>query len=295
MMLKKMQADKGGGGNSQNQQNQQKQQNYQKKQQNTPPEEDYPSGRSSGRLISQDVIDEAPKMAKKTPQQQQRQNQIQKQQQQQQQRRQPSRNAYEDDDENEDDSDDGYKPPPPPPKRPAQRKPMSSAPPPPADEDDGDDDRVECAYCHRKFASDRVAKHEEVCARMSTKKKRVFDAQKMRLKGTEAAQYATKAQKQPESKKPSKFKQEHQKLVEALRAARKIQAYEKAKEEGKAVGPPPELPKYEIEDDDRTPCPYCGRKFGGDAAQKHIAVCERMNGNKGRMNMGGANRRGGRR
>jgi hypothetical protein len=63
-----------------------------------------------------------------------------------------------------------------------------------------------------------------------------------------------------------------------LRAARKFAEYEKAREEGKAVGPAPQLPKYEMENDDRVQCPTCGRKFAGEAAQRHIAVCERMNG-----------------
>lgn len=156
---------------------------------------------------------------------------------------------------------------------------LPKAPPPP---DDANDDRVECAYCHRRFASDRIGKHEEVCARMSTKKKKVFDASKQRLRGTEAAAYAKKAAAyEPQRPKPSKYKAEHQKLVESLRAARKYQAYEKAREEGRAVGPPPELPKYEIEDDDRVQCPHCGRKFGAEAAQRHISVCERMNGGGG--------------
>lgn len=175
-------------------------------------------------------------------------------------------------------------------------KPASRAPPPPPP--DGDDDRVECAYCHRRFASDRIAQHESICARMSTKKKKVFDSSKQRLQGTEAAAYARKAAAyQPERPKPSKYKAEHEKLVEALRAARKFQAYEKAKEEGRAVGPPPELPKYEMEDDDRVQCPICGRKFGAEQAQRHIAVCERMNGGGGgggRMRTS-TNRRGGRR
>lgn len=235
-------------------------------------DDDSSNNRSNNRLIDQDVIEEAPKPAKRPL---------------------PQRSApakpkpqprYTEEDDDGDDDDDGYTPPPPP-KRPARKQ---AAPPPPAD-DDGDDDRVQCAYCRRKFASDRIEKHEVICARMSSKKKRVFDASKQRLQGTEAAQYANKAKNAPEpKKKPSKFKQEHEKLVEALRAARKVQAYEKAKEEGRAVGPPPELPKYEIEDDDRVQCPYCGRKFGQEAAQKHIAVCERMNaGKRGPVKRGG--------
>ena len=178
---------------------------------------------------------------------------------------------------------------------PKAAKPSASrAPPPPPP--DGDDDRVECAYCHRRFASDRIAQHESICARMSTKKKKVFDSSKQRLQGTEAAAYARKAAAyQPERPKPSKYKAEHEKLVASLRAARKYQAYEKAKEEGRAVGPPPELPKYEMEDDDRVQCPICGRKFGAEQAQRHIAVCERMNGGGGGGRMRTSVRKGGRR
>lgn len=254
MMLKKMQANKQSNGQNDGSQ----------------------SNRSNGRLLSPEIIEEVPKVQKQQAEVSRPKPKS----------KPPPPPSYDD----EDDNDDDVYTPPPPPKKPVRKQ--NPTPPPPA-EDDGDDDRVECAYCHRKFASDRIEKHEQICSRMSSKKKRVFDASKQRLQGTEAAQFASKSKNKEEPKpKPSKFKQEHEKLVEALRAARKIQAYEKAKEEGKAVGPPPELPKYEIEDDDRVPCPYCGRKFGADAAQKHISVCERMNGGR---NRGAANKRGGRR
>ena len=197
----------------------------------------------------------------------------------------PARNSRQDIDDS----------PPPPPKR--QEKPRSSArraPPPPPPEDDGNDDRRACAYCGRKFASDRIDKHEEVCARSHAKKTKVFDSKKQRLQGTEAAQFARNPSKDPPKKPKSNFRQQHEKLVESLRAARKYQAYEKAKEEGRAVGPPPEIPKYEIENDDRVACPYCGRKFGEEAAKRHIAVCERMGGGGGggRAARGGARGRG---
>jgi hypothetical protein len=100
------------------------------------------------------------------------------------------------------------------------------------------------------------------------------------LQGTEAASYARNPSRDP-PKKQSNYKREHEKLVEALRAARKFTDYEKAREEGKAIGPPPPLPKYEMEDDDRVQCPNCGRRFAAEAAQRHIAVCERMNGGAG--------------
>ena len=63
-------------------------------------------------------------------------------------------------------------------------------------------------------------------------------------------------------------------MVEQIRAARKYAAYQKAVEEGRAVGPPPELPPIE-EPPDLVQCPYCGRKFGEEQARRHIPVCER--------------------
>ena len=184
-------------------------------------------------------------------------------------------------------SDESDEPPPPKARpKPQQRPP----PPPPPEEDEGDDgDRRECAYCGRKFAADRIEKHEAVCARAASRKVKVFDSKKQRTQGTEAAQFARNPSKDPPKKPQSNFRAQHEKLVESLRAARKYQAYEKAKEEGRAVGPPPEMPKYEPEDDDRVSCPYCGRKFGEEAAKRHITVCERMNAGKAR---GGARGRG---
>lgn len=188
----------------------------------------------------------------------------------------------------EPDEEEEYVPPPPPKRMQKARVSAARAPPPPP-EDDPNDDRRPCAYCGRRFASDRIDKHEEVCARMSAKKTKVFDARKQRLQGTEAAQFARNASKDPTPVKKSNYKAEHEKLVEAMRAARKLQAYEKAREEGRAVGPPPDLPKYEIENDDRVDCPHCGRKFAEEAAKRHIPVCERMNAGKSR---GGARGRG---
>lgn len=73
-----------------------------------------------------------------------------------------------------------------------------------------------------------------------------------------------------------KYKRDHDKMVENIRAARKYAAYMKAVDEGRAVGPPPELPPIE-EPEGLVQCPNCGRKFGEEAASRHIPVCERMN------------------
>ena len=70
-----------------------------------------------------------------------------------------------------------------------------------------------------------------------------------------------------------KWKKDHEKMVENIRAARKLAAWEKAKEEGRDVGPPPEMPAFE-EPPGLVQCPVCGRKMGEEAAKHHIPTCK---------------------
>lgn len=50
----------------------------------------------------------------------------------------------------------------------------------------------ECKHCGRRFASDRLQKHESICGKTAQKKRKVFDATKHRVQGTEMEQYAVK-------------------------------------------------------------------------------------------------------
>lgn len=59
--------------------------------------------------------------------------------------------------------------------------PRSTAGPPPGLE--------ECKVCGRYFAPDRIQKHESICKKTTTKKRKVFDPTKMRMLGTEAEPY----------------------------------------------------------------------------------------------------------
>lgn len=148
--------------------------------------------------------------------------------------------------------------------------------------DDSPDDRVPCSYCHRRFAPDRIGKHEESCAVMS-KKRRVFNSRKQRLQGTEAAQFQRAASKTPAAKpkktingKP-KYVVEHENLVKALRAARRFTAYEEAAAKGRAKGPPPAIPIMQDLPDDRVKCKYCKRKFGQEQYERHLPGCRSRN------------------
>ena len=53
----------------------------------------------------------------------------------------------------------------------------------------GKDGLVGCSLCGRSFAPDRIEKHESICAKTKTKKRKVFDITKMRVKGTEAESF----------------------------------------------------------------------------------------------------------
>jgi len=55
---------------------------------------------------------------------------------------------------------------------------------------------TECGICGRNFASDRIAKHQEICVKTTKKKRKVFDPVKQRVKGTEAEGFLKKGQPQ---------------------------------------------------------------------------------------------------
>ena len=149
---------------------------------------------------------------------------------------------------------------------------------PPVPEDGSTDGRVECRFCGRKFASDRISVHERACAHGSHKR-RVFDSQKQRLDGNPEAIAMAKRSLRSKNEKPKmiggkpKYKIEHENLVAALRAARNMSKYESDKARGKATGPPPPMPVMQDLPDDRIECPYCGRKFGHEQFERHEKFC----------------------
>lgn len=61
----------------------------------------------------------------------------------------------------------------------------------------------ECHICHRFFASDRISKHESICKKTSTKKRKVFDPTKMRMEGTEAEPYLRQVSGKVKRKAPA--------------------------------------------------------------------------------------------
>jgi uncharacterized Zn-finger protein len=141
-----------------------------------------------------------------------------------------------------------------------------SAPIPEVAEDSGPDDRVECSECGRKFNQDAIDRHEQICGRNKTRK--VFDSRKARVAGTDAASFAHKVDRPTEAPPKKDFRKESEAFRQALREARQVDAVLKAGGTAKDLPPP----TYS-ENAHYKPCPYCGRKFAPETAERHIPKC----------------------
>ena len=77
----------------------------------------------------------------------------------------------------------------------------------------GKDGLVSCFSCGRSFAPDRIEKHESVCAKTKSKKRKVFDVTKMRVQGTDAAGFVLQTGRngnQTSSNKPKSISNPYQ-------------------------------------------------------------------------------------
>lgn len=164
-----------------------------------------------------------------------------------------------------------------------------------------------CQFCHRHFNIDRLAKHEAVCKRMMNTKRKVFDASKHRVRGTEAEKYVKKQtqarftqqahggrnqgqlsmryssaaaannlQMEPNpAVRKSNWRKKHEEFITAIREAKKVQ--EHLARGGKLSDLPPPPPS---ENPDYIQCPHCLRRFNEAAAERHIPKCANMKHNK---------------
>ncbi|XP_045502769.1 zinc finger C2HC domain-containing protein 1C [Colias croceus] len=141
-----------------------------------------------------------------------------------------------------------------------------------------------CAVCGRRFAPDRLAKHQEICRKTHSKRRKPFDVIKHRLAGTEAEPFIGKLRKNVTSTSSSKvqskslnsnWRQKHEEFIQAIRAAKQVQAHLNAG--GKLSDLPPPPPS---ENPDYVQCPHCNRRFNQGAAERHIPKCANFQFNK---------------
>lgn len=65
-----------------------------------------------------------------------------------------------------------------------------------------------CSICGRKFAPDRLAKHEKVCAKTANSKRKVFDTSKHRSLGTDYEKYVLSGKHLEEPKKKVSYQEQ---------------------------------------------------------------------------------------
>ena len=120
-----------------------------------------------------------------------------------------------------------------------------------------------CEICGRSFAIDRLAKHAKICAKAEKqgKKRKVFGASAERLKNVERSMEEEAKLKAEKANKKAAWKAQHEQFQNALKSAAAAKN-----------GEPPPADLHEVEDD-RVPCPHCGRKFAAMAAERHIPHC----------------------
>ncbi|UJR14793.1 hypothetical protein I4U23_001781 [Adineta vaga] len=136
-----------------------------------------------------------------------------------------------------------------------------------------------CPTCGRQFNSETLNKHQAICRKVSTKKRRTFDAGKQRATDSDVPYKATKqtaqiysgeARPQDErikyGRKPN-WREKHQQLIRSIREARSVT---RAMKEG---GPLPAFRPSEVPSD-YTNCPYCHRNFNPHAGERHIPFCQ---------------------
>lgn len=151
------------------------------------------------------------------------------------------------------------------------------APPPTGSHKSPGPGQEQCRVCGRNFNSDRIEKHVSICSKASQKKLKVFDATKMRVKGTEAEQFVRKGLPKNEQLKPkqSDWRKKRNEFIEAIRQAKLVQQH--LAKGGKVSDLPPPKPS---DNSDYVPCPHCGRKFSEGVAERHIPKCKNIMCNK---------------
>ncbi|NWR70123.1 ZC21B protein, partial [Centropus unirufus] len=110
-------------------------------------------------------------------------------------------------------------------------------------------------------------RHDPICRKVFNKKRKPFNSQNQRLRGTEVATVRKQPQQKKQPARKSNWRQHHEDFINALRSAKQVT---KALKEGLPLPPPPP-PSI---NPDYIQCPHCSRRFNETAAERHIKFCE---------------------
>lgn len=131
-------------------------------------------------------------------------------------------------------------------------------------------ERVPCATCGRSFAPAALARHNRICSRTFGIQRRQFDIAGQRR--AEGAAPLPRAERRTAEVRPAQnhWRAQSEAFRQAMRAGRQVQAHLAA---GRPVQDLPPPPPVAAELDHRIECPYCGRRFNRDVAERHIPRC----------------------
>lgn len=178
-------------------------------------------------------------------------------------------------------------------------------------EDDDGGPLVPCPDCHRSFKAESLEKHKKICKQVFQNKRKQFNSAANRLGEFDNAQElianASKSEKQREkenhSEKPSKKEKGsvpkwkaqslafRQAILAAKGASGDSEAAKKAAEIQKELNAANLASGGNVMESDMVKCPHCGRTFNEEAGQRHIAICLRTFGGKGRPKASGGSSR----
>jgi len=133
---------------------------------------------------------------------------------------------------------------------------------------------TQCKICSRSFAEDRIKVHTEICNKTKKKKRKIFDATKARVEGTEAAQFQNQT-KAVKTKPRSNWRKKREEFIQNLRAAKEAQKFIAKGGNVRDLPPPPPS-----DTSDYVQCQYCNRKFAQNVAERHIPKCKNIESNK---------------
>ena len=137
-----------------------------------------------------------------------------------------------------------------------------------AAEDDGASgggDMSECSTCGRRFNSDRIAKHELICAKTHSKKQ---PTRPHTAKPTTAASTSSAASTAAAAAADMKWKSKHSEFQQAIQYAKQLTVAQKQGIPLSSLPPPPPSTNP-----DYVQCPHCQRRFAPQAAERHIPAC----------------------
>ncbi|XP_050311545.1 uncharacterized protein LOC126747093 isoform X2 [Anthonomus grandis grandis] len=135
-----------------------------------------------------------------------------------------------------------------------------------------------CHVCGRTFLPNPLKKHEKVCEKNATKKRKPFDSLKQRVAGTDLADFhqptylKKKEEPVPEVKpRQSKWKEKHLELVTAIRAAKGVPP---CKMPTSPTPKPRSTTSLTVSSSQNERCPSCERHFGPKAFDRHVEWCK---------------------